>query len=378
MTTPNSGPDTGLQLFSTVTDDGRLELSVKPVPIAALAEDEVLIRVEATPINPSDLGLLIGVADTSQLSAQGGVTSAPIPEKLLGRVAARKGVAMPVGNEGAGTVVAAGSSDAAQALIGKVVSLAGGQMYAQFKKAKARDCMVLAAGVSAAEGASSFVNPLTTLGMIGTMRREGYEALVHTAAASNLGQMLVKLCQAEGVALVNVVRSAEQADLLRSIGATHVVDSTAPDFVPQLTAAIKETKAFLAFDAIGGGRMADRILQSMEAAAVALSPGFSVYGSTQKKQVYMYGMLDTAPTELTRGYGMAWGVGGWLLTPYLMSAGYEEAGRMRKYVVDNIRGIFASKYTATISLSDALKPEHIARYNKRATGEKFLINPSAG
>ena len=371
-------PDTGLQLFSTVTDDGRLELALKPVPVPAPADDEVIIRVEATPINPSDLAVLLGVADTSQLSTKDGVTSAPIPEKLISRVAGRKGAPVPVGNEGAGTVVAAGGSDAAQALLGKVVSLAGGQMYAQFKKAKARDCMVLPAGVNAQQGASSFVNPLTTLGMIGTMRKEGYEALVHTAAASNLGQMLVKLTQAEGIELVNIVRSAEQADLLRSIGAKHIVDSTAPDFVAQLTAAIKETKAFLAFDAIGGGRMASQILQAMEAAAVALNPGYSVYGSTQKKQVYIYGMLDAAPTELTRSYGMAWGVGGWLLTPYLMAAGYEEAGRMRKYVVDNLHGIFASNYTATISLTEALKPEHIARYNKRATGEKFLINPSLG
>lgn len=369
-------PDTGLQLFSTVTEDGRLTLSLTPVPVAAPGEDEVVIRIEATPINPSDLGLLLGVADTSQLSVEGDETSAPIPPKFERAVAARRGIPMPVGNEGAGTVVAAGSAPEAQALLGRTVSLAGGQMYAQYKKARARDCILLPEGVTAAEGASSFVNPLTTLGMIGTMRKEGYEALVHTAAASNLGQMLVKLTAAEGVALVNIVRSAEQAALLRSIGATHVVDSTAPDFVKDLTAAIKETGAFLAFDAIGGGRLASQILQAMEAAAVQRNPGFSVYGSTQKKQVYIYGGLDMAPTELTRGFGMAWSVGGWLLTPYLMAAGHEEAGRMRRYVVDNIRGIFASGYTAKISLRDVLKPEHILRYNKRATGEKFLIDPS--
>lgn len=369
-------PETGLQLFSTVTEDGRLTLSLKPVPVAAPGEDEVVIRIEATPINPSDLGLLLGVADTSQLSVEGDETSAPIPPKFERAVAARRGIPMPVGNEGAGTVVAAGSAPDAQALLGRTVSLAGGQMYAQYKKARARDCILLPEGVTAAEGASSFVNPLTTLGMIGTMRKEGYEALVHTAAASNLGQMLVKLTAAEGIALVNIVRSAEQAALLRSIGATHVVDSTAPDFVKDLTAAIKETGAFLAFDAIGGGRLASQILQAMEAAAVQRNPGFSVYGSTQKKQVYIYGGLDMAPTELTRGFGMAWGVGGWLLTPYLMAAGQEEAGRMRRYVVDNIRGIFASGYTAKISLRDVLKPEHILRYNKRATGEKFLIDPS--
>jgi len=369
-------PASGLQLFSTVTDGFRLELSLAPVPVPAPVDDQVLIRVEATPINPSDLGLLIGVADTSQFSLKDGVASAPIPERLQRMALARQGKPMPVGNEGAGVVIAAGPAEAAQALVGKTVCLAGGQMYAQYKLARVRDCIVLPDGVAAWEGASSFVNPLTTLGMIGTMRKEGYEGLVHTAAASNLGQMLVKLCQAESVPLVNIVRSAEQAAILKGIGAKHVVDSTSADFVAELTAAIKETKAFLAFDAIGGGRLASQILQAMEAAAIALTPGFSIYGSTQKKQVYIYGMLDAGPTELTRSYGMAWGVGGWLLTPYLMAAGPEEAGRMRKYVVDNIRTIFASHYTATISLHDVLKPEHIARYSKRATGEKFLINPS--
>ncbi len=367
---------TGLQLFSTVTEGGRLELSLRPVPVAALGDGDVLIRVEATPINPSDLGLLLGVADTSQLTVEGDVTSAPIPPRLLRMVAARSGKPMPVGNEGAGTVVAAGESAAAQALIGKTVSLAGGQMYAQFKVAKARDCMLLPDGMTAEEGASSFVNPLTTLGMIGTMRREGFSAIIHTAAASNLGQMLVKLTQAEGVELVNIVRNADQAAMLRAIGATHVVDSTAPDFVANLTAAITATGAFLAFDAIGGGRLASQILQAMEAAAVARDPSFSVYGSTQKKQVYIYGGLDTAPTELTRGFGMSWNVGGWLLTPYLQSAGAEEVARIRQYVVDHLKDIFASHYTARITLQQVLQPDMIARFNKRATGEKYLIVPN--
>lgn len=367
---------TGLQLFSTVTEAGRLELSLRAVPVAALGDGDVLIRVEATPINPSDLGLLLGVADTSQLMVEGDVTSAPIPPRLLRMVAARSGKPMPVGNEGAGTVIAAGESAAAQALLGKTVSLAGGQMYAQYKIAKARDCMLLPDGTTAEEGASSFVNPLTTLGMIGTMRREGFTALIHTAAASNLGQMLVKLTQAEGIELVNIVRNADQAAMLRAIGATHVVDSTAPDFVANLTAAITATGAFLAFDAIGGGRLASQILQAMEAAAVARDPAFSVYGSTQKKQVYIYGGLDTAPTELTRGFGMSWNVGGWLLTPYLQSAGAEEVARIRQYVVDHLKDIFASHYTARITLQQVLQPDMIARFNKRATGEKYLIVPN--
>lgn len=374
MTTPC--PESGLQLFSTVTDDDRLELSLKTVPVTPPGDDEVVIRIEATPINPSDLGLLLGAADTTQLSVEGDVTSAPIPPQLVRMVASRKGTPMPVGNEGAGTVIAAGASDAAQALLGRTVSLAGGQMYAQFRTAKARDCMVLPEGIRAEQGASSFVNPLTTLGMIGTMRNEGFTALVHTAAASNLGQMLVKLTQAEGIDLVAIVRSADQAALLRGIGAKHVVDSTAPDFLADLTAAIRETGAFLAFDAVGGGRLANQILQAMEAAAVQRAPGFSVYGSTQKKQVYIYGGLSTAPTELTRGFGMAWGVGGWLLTPYLQAAGPQEVARMRQYVTDHLHDIFASNYTASISLREVLQPAMIARYNKRATGEKFLIDPS--
>lgn len=370
-------PETGKQLFSTVTDDGRLELSLKDVPVAAPGDDEVLVRIEAAPINPSDLGLLLGAADIAQLSSQGGVTSAPIPPQLVARMAQRRGLAMPVGNEGAGTVIAAGASDAAQALLGRTVGIVGGQTYAQYRIARVRDCIALPEGTPAEAGASCFVNPLTALGMVGTMRKEGFQALVHTAAASNLGQMLVKLTAAQGIGLVNIVRNAEQAALLRSIGATHVLDSTQPDFAERLTGAIAETGAFLAFDAIGGGRLANSILTAMEAAAIQRNPGFSVYGSTQRKQVYIYGGLDTGPTELTRGFGMAWGVGGWLLTPYLMAADPQEVGQMRQYVADHLGDIFASHYTARISLEEALKPDTIRRYAKRATGEKYLLTPQA-
>ena len=369
-------PATSLQLFSTITDDHRVALSLRPVPVPQPGDDEVVIRIEATPINPSDLALLLSVGDITQLSSEDGVTSAPIPPHLHRMVAVRQGKSLPVGNEGAGTVIAAGKSPAAQSLLGKIVSVAGGAMYAQHKIVRAQDCLELPPGVSAEAGASSFVNPMTTLGMIGTMRKEGFTGLVHTAAASNLGQMLVKLTKEEGIPLVNIVRSAEQAALLRGIGAEHVVDSSADGFIASLTAAIAKTQAYLAFDAIGGGRLAGQILQAMEAAASADKP-FSVYGTTQKKQVYIYGGLSTAPTELVRSFGMTWNVGGWLLTPYLHAAGGAEIARMRHFIGQHLQDIFASRYTAHISLHDVLNPTMISKFYQRATGAKYLINPAA-
>lgn len=368
-------PETGLQIFSTVTEAGRIELSIRPVPVLQPADDEVIIRVEATPINPSDLGLLLSVADITQLTTEGGITSAPIPPHLQRLVAARRGTALPIGNEGAGTVVAAGTSAPAQALLGKIVSLAGGQMYAQYRRAKAQDCLELPAGVSAEAGASSFVNPMTALGMIGTMRKQGFTGLVHTAAASNLGQMLVKLTQAEAIPLVNIVRSDAQAALLRGIGATHVIDSTAEDFPAALAQAIEQTGAYLAFDAIGGGRLAQHILQAMETAAGRGKP-YNVYGTTQNKQVYIYGSLNTGPTEIARSFGFSWNVGGWLLTPYLQEAGGAEIARMRQFIRDHLHDIFASHYTAHITLHDVLDPAIIAKFAQRATGAKYLINPT--
>lgn len=363
---------TNLRLFSTA-GEGRLELALRAEAMPQPGEGEVLLRVEATPINPSDLGLLLGPADSATLRREGDVTVADIAPAMQRAVAARLGQAMPVGNEGAGTVVAAGGG--AEGLVGRTVAVAGGQMYAQYRVVKARECLLLPEGTPAEKGASSFVNPMTALAMLGTMRREGYAGLVHTAAASNLGQMLVRLCAEEGVPLVNIVRSGEQAALLRSIGAAHVVDSTSADFARELTAAIVETGAFLAFDAIGGGRLANRILHAMEAAAQARAPGFSVYGSTQMKQVYLYGALDLSPTELTRGAGMAWAVGGWLLTPYLARAGAEEVGAMRARVAAGLDDVFASGFTRRITLAEAIEPETIRAYNRRATGEKFLITP---
>ena len=373
--------DTALQLRSLVTEEGRLELSLARVDVPTPAEGEVLVRIEASPINPSDLGLLLASADLSTAEASGTpddpVVTATIPEELRRMVAARVGQSLPVGNEGAGVVVAAGSSEAAQALLGRTVGVIGGAMYSQYRALNAHQCLPLPEGTTPAEGASCFVNPLTALGMVETMRAEGHSALVHTAAASNLGQMLVKLCRKDGIELVNVVRRPEQEELLRELGAKHVVSSSAPSFMEDLIAALKATGATIAFDATGGGKLASQILTAMEAALVA-GQGFQGYGSPTHKQVYLYGNLDRGPTVLTRSYGMAWGVGGWLLTPFLQKIGIEGGQRLRQRVADEITTTFASSYSRVISLAEALDVDVLRAYEKKATGEKFLIDPSKG
>jgi len=376
----NDDYQTGLQLRSLIRSDGRFELSLVDVATPEPAADEVVVRIEATPINPSDIGLLIGPADLKTAkqtgTAERPAVTATVPPAALKAVAGRLDQSMPVGNEGAGVVVKTGSSDAARALLGKTVAMIGGAMYAQFRTIKASDCLVLPPGATAAEGASCFVNPLTSLGMVETMRREGHTALVHTAAASNLGQMLNKICIKDGIGLVNIVRSAEQARLLRGIGAKHVCDSTAPTFLDDLTEAIAATGATLAFDAIGGGKLAGQILACMEAAVNRNATTYSRYGSDVHKQVYIYGSLDTGPTEIYRSFGMTWGVGGWLLFPFLQKIGLEGIQRLRQRVVDELTTTFASHYTRVISLQEAVQLPEIAAYTKRATGEKFLINPS--
>jgi NADPH2:quinone reductase len=295
----------------------------------------------------------------------------------LEALSTRVDIPLPVGNEGAGTVVAAGSSSAAQALVGRKVGIAGGGMYTQYRAVDASACLVLPDGTTAKDGASSFVNPLTALGMLETMRREGHSALVHTAAASNLGQMLVKLCLADGVPLVNIVRKPDQEELLRSLGAVHVCNSSSPSFSTDLVEALKATSATLAFDATGGGALASQILSGMEEAANATATEYSRYGSTVHKQVYIYGGLDTGPTILTRNFGMAWGIGGWLLTYFLQNAGAETIGRLRARVAAELTTTFASTYTREVSLAGMLSPDAFHAYVKRATGEKFLVTPQA-
>lgn len=371
-------PATALELRSLVTAKGMLELSLQDVPVPTPGADEVVVRVEAAPINPSDLGLLVATADMSAAvvtgTAERPVVTAPLAQGTVERLSARVGESLPVGNEGAGTVVAAGSS--ARSLLGKTVAIAGGAMYTQYRVIAAAACLVLPDGATARDGASSFVNPLTALGMVETMRREGHSALVHTAAASNLGQMLVKICLADGVPLVNVVRKPEQEELLRSLGAVHVCSSASPTFEAELLEALTATSATLAFDATGGGTLASQLLNGMEdAAAASNSAAYSRYGSTVHKQVYIYGGLDTGPTVLTRNFGMAWGIGGWLLTPFLQSAGAETIGRLQARVAAELTTTFASAYTSEVSLAGMLAPEAFHAYVRRATGEKFLVTP---
>jgi NADPH2:quinone reductase len=371
-----------LQLRSLVKKSGEMELSLVSTSIPKPQADEVIVRIEAAPINPSDLGLLLANADWTQAKVSGSadepVVTTPISTNALQAMAARLDISMPVGNEGAGRVIEAGSSEAAQALTGKTVAVLGGAMYSQYRCVKVNQCLLLPEGVSAAEGASCFVNPLTALGMVGTMRREGHKALVHTAAASNLGQMLNRLCLADGIALVNIVRKEEQERVLKAAGAVHVCRTDSSTFLKDLTDALVATGATLAFDAIGGGPLAGQILGCMEAAVNRSATVYSRYGSTTHKQAYIYGALDMSPTVLNRNYGMAWGVGGWLLTPYIEKIGPLAFQELKERVIRELKTTFASHYSKEISLTEALQPDIIAAYSKRATGEKCLINPNKG
>ena len=377
MTT--SIPATGKQLRTLVKSSGELELSLADVPVPQPGDDEVLIQVEATPINPSDLGLLVGGADISTArqtgTADSPVITADIPKGGMRAMAARVDQSLPVGNEGAGTVVAAGKSDTAQALLGKKVTGLGGEFYAEYRLLNVAQVMELPEGVSAREGASCFVNPLTALSFPETMRMEGHKALVHTAAASNLGQMLNKICIADGVDLVNIVRKPEQEKILRDIGAKYIVNSTSENFMAELIDALAETKATLGFDAIGGGPLVGQILTAMEAAANR-GAEYSRYGSAQHKQVYIYGRLDLSPSIIPPSVGMAWGTGGYLLTYFLQKVGAEGRARLRKRVMDELKTTFASHYTDEISLTEALDVETLKNYDAKRTGEKYLINPS--
>ena len=370
----------GLQLRSTIRSTGDLELSLVDTPFDAPASDEVVIRVEATPINPSDQGLLFGAADLSTLTASGTssppIVTATVPQRAMRAMAGRMDQSMPVGNEGAGTVVEAGDSPEAQALLGKVVAVMGGAMYSQYRVVKVRQCLVLAKGTTAAQAASCFVNPLTALGMTETMRREGHTALVHTAAASNLGQMLNRICIKDGIGLVSIVRSAEQEAVLRAQGATHVCNSASETFSEDLTEALVKTGATIAFDATGGGTLASTILSCMEAALNRTAKEYSRYGTTIHKQVYLYGNLDTRPTEIYRNVGMYWSVGGWLLTPFLQKIGSAASQALRQRVADELTTTFASHYSQEISLAQALQVEMIKTYSAKSTGTKYLINPS--
>jgi NADPH:quinone reductase len=374
-------PAEAWQLRSLVRPDRTLELSLDTVPVPQPGPSEVLIRIEAAPVNPSDLGLLLAGADVTAAASAGTpdrpVVTAPIPDAAMRGLTARVGAPMPVGNEGAGTVVAAGASDAAQQLLGKKVAAAGGAMYAQYRAVDTAFCLELPPDATAADGASAFVNPMTALGMIETMQMEGHVGLVHTAAASNLGQMLNRLCREDQIPLVNIVRKPEQEELLRAAGAAFVCNSSQPEFMDELTAALMQTGATLAFDATGGGKLASQILSCMEAAANATAGGYSRYGSTVHKQVYIYGSLDFSPTVIDRKFGLTWGVGGYLLTNALARLGGEVIGRMRARVLAEATTTFASGYTQTIGLREVLETEVLAGCARRGTGAKYLIDPSS-
>ncbi len=370
----------GLQLRSVIKTSGELQLSLVNIETPTPGPDEIVVRIQATPINPSDIGLLFGAADMTTAKASGSaaqpIITARVPERFMKGMAGRLDQSMPVGNEGAGVVVATGSGDAAKALLGKTVAVLGGAMYSQYRTVPVAMSLLLPQGASAADGASCFVNPLTALGMVETMRREGHTALVHTAAASNLGQMLNKICIKDGVKLVNIVRKPEQAALLKSIGANYVCDQGSPSFMEDLTQALVETGATVAFDATGGGKLGGQILTCMEAALNRSAKEYSRYGSTTHKQVYLYGGLDTSPTEFNRSFGMAWGMGGWLLFPFLQKMGAAGTQALKARVAAELKTTFASHYAKEISLTQALRLESISAYGQRATGSKYLINPS--
>lgn len=372
-------PETYLQMVSTLTEEGALRMELVEKQMHEPKPDQIVVRVEATPINPSDHGVMFGWSNMAAAASSGSgkdtVLTAPVPEQGMRMMKARIGQALPVGNEGAGTVVAAGSGDYAQSLMGKTVAVMGGGMYGEYRTVDAIMALPLHEGNTAKEGASCFVNPLTALSFLETMRMEDHTAIVHTAAASNLGQMLNRICQADGVDLVNIVRKQEQEDILRGMGAKYVVNSSKDSYMPDLIDAIHETGATLGFDATGGGKLGSDILTAMEGAAARTPGAYSIYGSIKHKQVYLYGGLDTSPTTLSRGYGMAWGVGGWLLPNFLAKAGQDVALRLRKRVADELTTTFASNYTAELSLSEALQVENVAKYNAKVTGEKYLVCP---
>jgi NADPH:quinone reductase len=374
-------PEIALELRSLVKSSGTLELSLCDVPVPTPGANEVLVRVEASPINPSDLGLLLAGADMTTATVAGTserpTVTASLGAGTLGGLSKRIDEPLPVGTEGAGIVIAAGPSAAAQSLLGRTVGITGGAMYAQYRVVDASTCLVLPEGATPRDGASSFVNPMTALGMVETMRRDDHSGLVHTAAASNLGQMLVKLCKEDRIPLVNIVRKPEQEELLRSMGATHVCNSRSPSFATDLVEALKATSATLAFDATGGGTLVNQILAGMEEAATSTAGEYSRYGSTVHKQVYIYGGLDTGATTLTRNFGMAWGIGGWMLLSFLQRVGPETVARLSARVAAELTTTFASTYTREVSLAGMLLPDAFNGYVKRATGEKFLVTPQA-
>ena len=369
------------EIRSKATSEGSIEISIAKVDKPVPGDDEVLIEVQASPINPSDLGLLLSfAADVQNINVTGSgddtVAKMPVHPAFMNTLKPRLDESMPVGNEGAGVIVDAGVN--AKDLIGKTVGLAGGAMYSQYRCVPAASCLVMNDGTTSQQAASSFVNPLTALAFVETMKMENHTAIVHTAAASNLGQMLVKICKDDGIPLVNIVRKQEQVDILKSLGAEFICNTSDPDFMKTLVNALVETGATLGFDATGGGNNGElpgQILAAMEIAANKTAKEYSRYGSDTYKQVYIYGGLDQSPTVLKRAFGMSWSLGGWLLTPMIGKIGMERFQEMRARVAREITTTFASNYVQEISFEEMLQPEIIREYAKQATGKKYLINP---
>jgi len=369
------------EIRSEITSEGKLNLSIVTSDVPTPGDDDVLIKVEASPINPSDLGLLISfAADLDSISSQGSgedtVTTMGIHPGLMQSMKPRIDKSMKVGNEGGGVIIDAGKN--VKNLIGKTVGVAGGAMYSQYRCLPAMSCLVMNEGTTSVEAASSFVNPLTALGFTETMKLENHTALVHTAAASNLGQMLVKICLADDIPLVNIVRKEEHVELLKKLGAKYICNTSDENFMKNLIDCLVETGATLGFDATGGGnegKLAGQILSAMEIAANKNATEYSRYGSDTYKQVYIYGGLDPTPTVLNRSFGLSWGLGGWLLTPFIGRVGTEKFQEMRERVAKEITTTFASSYTKEVSLEEMLEPDAIKTYAKQATGTKYLVTP---
>lgn len=365
---------TGKQLFTTLDANGTLTVAIEDVTFPDPTGNQVLVKMEAAPINPSDLAILVGAADLVNADFTPGKFVANIPEPFNTGSKARHGLKLPAGNEGAGTVVATGDSDAAKALMGQRVACVPGNAYSQYCIAEAASCLPLG-DHTAEDGASAFVNPMTALGFAENAKMDGQNAILHTVGASNLGQMLTRICQEDGLGLVNIVRKDSQAELLKGMGSTHVVNSSDDDFMAQLSAAIEDTGAFYGFDPIGGGKTVDRVFKAMEQVAVKQMTEFSRYGSNQPKRMFIYGRLDTGTTMLSPSYGFGWTLSGWLLFPFLQSAGRETVARMRKRVLDNLTTTFASHYKKRVNLDEMLTKDAVTDYRAMKTGEKYLVTP---
>ena len=345
---------TGKQVFTTLEKNGTLTVEVATSAFPDPKGDQVLVRMEAAPINPSDLALLFSAADLENAEYSPGKVVAKMPEPFLSGSKGRHGQRMPVGNEGAGTVVATGESPTAKALLGQRVACVPGNAFSEYAIADAKMCLPLGEN-SCEHGASAFVNPMTALGFVETAKMEGHTAMVHLAAASNLGQMLQRICLEDDLELVNIVRKQEQVDLLKGLGAKYVVNSSDADYMAQLRAAIEQTGAYLGFDPIGGGNNSDNVFKAMEQVAVAKMTEFA--------------------TILTPSYGFGFTLSGWLLFPFLQKAGMETVQRMRKRVLDNLTTTFASHYQERVTLEQMLEKDAAMDYRAMRTGEKYLVTP---